>query len=170
MTDKLEIDTAACNCPERGKCYHIGALALNTGFETPIFSYQCSSNNEDSDDSDSSECAPQPLQEVYVKCEPLDPIASEPTDTLDISRPLNMSQVRKSATYEVLIVTRFALKQNRTGPDRSSDNPKSGPSSESRKSHCYSKLMNSNCLCLICDKIYENEKQLEVCVCMRPTA
>lgn len=67
MTDTFEIGAAVCNCPEQEICYHIGALALHSGYKTPIFSY-----HDTNDENDLSECTPKPLQEVYVKCEELD--------------------------------------------------------------------------------------------------
>lgn len=37
MTNDFAIQSASCECPERF-CHHVGALALHTGFTTPIFS------------------------------------------------------------------------------------------------------------------------------------
>lgn len=70
MTDGFEIGAAICNCSERGVCFHIGALALSSGYEKPTITFKCASND---DNNDSDECATQPLQEVYVKCEVLEP-------------------------------------------------------------------------------------------------
>lgn len=80
MTDELGIGDAFCNCPEQEMCYHIGALALNTGYETPIFSYHSATNSESDD---SSESAAHPIQEVYVKMEMFEPTKTEPIDSLN---------------------------------------------------------------------------------------
>lgn len=38
VTEDFEIESAFCSCPE-DICHHIGALALHSGFKTPLFSY-----------------------------------------------------------------------------------------------------------------------------------
>lgn len=38
VSEDFEIESAFCSCPEK-ICHHIGALALHSGFKTPLFSY-----------------------------------------------------------------------------------------------------------------------------------
>ncbi|XP_037042003.1 uncharacterized protein LOC119078539 [Bradysia coprophila] len=38
VTDDYEIESVSCSCPDE-ICHHIGALALHSGFKTPLFSY-----------------------------------------------------------------------------------------------------------------------------------
>ncbi|KAG4066061.1 hypothetical protein HA402_001308 [Bradysia odoriphaga] len=38
VTEDYEIESASCSCPKE-ICHHIGALALHSGFKTPLFSY-----------------------------------------------------------------------------------------------------------------------------------
>lgn len=89
MTDSFEIVATICNCSERGICFHIGALALSSGYEEPTITFKCDSDDDknESDKCATQPCSTQPLQEVYVKCEQLDQLDSHPAKVRSFIHP-----------------------------------------------------------------------------------
>lgn len=88
MTEKLGIKVACCECSEETICYHVGALALHSGYRTPIFSYQNTTDDDSTYDAD-SDTALQPIQTVYVKSEILDPVEVESIPNIETATNIN---------------------------------------------------------------------------------